>query len=78
MEHLNAQLAAAPPIGPDGKPQQIYLSALIDDATRYVVHAAWYPTQDELIVIDSLRTAMRRYGVPARLYFDNGVRSHVI
>ncbi len=28
------------PIGPGGAPQQIYLSALIDDATRYVVHAA--------------------------------------
>lgn len=58
------------PIGPGGTPQQIYLSALIDDATRYVVHAAWYPTQDELIVIDSLRTAMWRYGVLVRPCFD--------
>ncbi len=43
-----------------------------------MVHAAWYPTQDETIVQDSLRTAMRRYGVPRRLYFDNGkqYRSH--
>ena len=58
------------PIGPKGQPQTIYLSALIDDATRYIVHAAWYPTQDDLIVMDSLRTAMRCYGVPTRLYFD--------
>ena len=34
------------------------------------MHAAWYPTQDETIVLDSLRTAIRRYGVPARLYMD--------
>lgn len=60
------------PIGPDHQPQPIYLSAIIDDATRYVVHAAWYPTQDGVIVEDSLRAAMRRYGIPARLYFDNG------
>lgn len=68
------------PIGPDHQPQQIYLSAIIDDATRYVVHAAWYPTQDGVIVEDSLRTAMRRYGIPARLYFDNGkaYKSHQI
>ena len=68
------------PIGPDHQPQQIYLSAIIDDATRYVVHAAWYPTQDSVIVEDSLRTAMRRYGIPARLYFDNGkaYKSHQI
>jgi transposase InsO family protein len=53
-------------------PQPTYLSAIIDDATRYIVHAAWYPTQDETIVLESLRTAIRRYGVPARLYMDNG------
>ena len=40
------------PIGPDHQLQQIYLSAIIDDATRYVVHAAWYPTQDGVIVED--------------------------
>ena len=59
-------------------PQATYLSAIIDDATRYIVHAAWYPTQEETVVLDSLRTAIRRYGVPARLYTDNGTqyRSH--
>ncbi len=30
-------------------------------------HAAWYPTQEEPVVVDSLRTAIRRYGVPQRL-----------
>ena len=68
------------PIGPDHQPHPIYLSAIIDDATRYVVHAAWYPTPDGVIVEDSLRAAMRRYGIPARLYFDNGkpYKSHQI
>ena len=60
------------PIGPDGKAQQVFLSVVIDDATRFVVHAAFYPTQDQTIVEDSLRAAMRRYGIPQRLYFDNG------
>jgi len=60
------------PIGPHGKAQQVYLSVVIDDATRYVVHAAFYPTQDQTIVEESLRSAMRQYGVPQRLYFDNG------
>ena len=65
-----SNLARACRLAPGGTLQQIYLSALIDDATRYVVHAAWYPTQDELIVIDSLRTAMWRYGVLVRPCFD--------
>lgn len=60
------------PIGANGAAQQVYLSVVIDDATRFVVHAAFYPTQDQTIVEDSLRQAMRRYGVPQRLYFDNG------
>ena len=60
------------PIGPNGKSQPVYLSVVIDDATRFVVHAAFYPTQDQTIVEDSLRAAIRRYGVPQRLYFDNG------
>lgn len=60
------------PIGANGAAQQVYLSVVIDDATRYVVHAAFYPTQDQTIVEDSLRQAMRRYGVPQRLDFDNG------
>ena len=44
------------------------------------MHAAWYPTQDGVIVEDSLRTAMRRCEIPARLYFDNGkaYKSHQI
>ena len=58
------------PGGPGQAPQPTYLSAIIDDATRFVVYAAWYPTQAEPIVADSLRTAIRRYGVPQRLYMD--------
>ncbi len=32
------------PIGPNGMKKQVYLVAFIDDATRFVLHAAFYPT----------------------------------
>lgn len=60
------------PIGPDGKNKQVYLVAIIDDATRYIVHAGFYPTLDSKIVEDAFRQAIHAYGVPEAVYFDNG------
>ena len=55
-----------------GVETQTYLSCLIDDATRFIVHGEFYDTQGEEIVEDTLRKAVMKYGAPRRLYFDNG------
>ncbi|WP_066442445.1 DDE-type integrase/transposase/recombinase [Cytobacillus gottheilii] len=60
------------PIGPKGINKQVYLVAFIDDATRLVVHAAFYPTLDSRIIEDAFRQAIQKYGVPEAVYFDNG------
>jgi putative transposase len=60
------------PIGPNGSNKQVYLVAIIDDATRFVVHAAFYPTLDSRIIEDTLRQAIQKFGVPEAVYFDNG------
>lgn len=60
------------PIGPDGKKQQVYLVLMLDDATRFVLHGAFYPTLDQAIVEDAFRQAVQKYGVPEQVYFDNG------
>jgi putative transposase len=60
------------PIGSNGSKKQVYLVAIIDDATRFVVHAAFYPTLDSRIIEDALRQAIQKYGVPEAVYFDNG------
>ena len=49
-----------------------YLLAIIDDATRAVVHAEFYPDQKQPILEDGLRKAILRYGVPRSIYVDNG------
>lgn len=51
---------------------QTYLSCLIDDATRYILHAEFYANMEQDIVEDTLRKAITKYGIPKRLYFDNG------
>ncbi|ASS73627.1 transposase [Tumebacillus algifaecis] len=60
------------PIGEGGANKQVYLVAFIDDATRYVLHAAFYPTLDQTIVEDCFRYAIQTSGVPESVYFDNG------
>ncbi len=60
------------PIGPDNKPQQVYLVTWIDDATRLILHSEFYPVLGRAIVIDSFRQALLRHGLPDAVYFDNG------
>jgi putative transposase len=55
-----------------GKKQRTYLLAIIDDATRFVVHAEFYADQRQPILEDGLRKALLRSGVPDAIYVDNG------
>ena len=55
-----------------GKAVQTYMSCLIDDATRYIIHAEFYGNMEQAIVEDTLKKGIQKYGVPRRIYFDNG------
>lgn len=60
------------PIGKNGEMKQVYLSAIIDDATRFVVAAKFYDNQSVDIIEDSLRMAIMSFGKPQKLLTDNG------
>lgn len=60
------------PIGKNGAKKQVYLSAFIDDATRFVVSAKFYENQKVEIIEDTLRSAIMSYGKPDAIYVDNG------
>jgi transposase InsO family protein len=55
-----------------------YLNAIIDDATRYIVSARFHSAENTRSLLEDLMLAIRRFGVPRRLYTDNGAafRSH--
>lgn len=55
-----------------GPARQLYVSAFIDDATRMVTGIRVYDRQDVHCVLDCFRHAMETYGVPERLFTDNG------
>lgn len=60
------------PIGQGGIKKQVYLVLFIDDATRFVLHGAFYPTLDQRIVEDAFRQSVQKYGRPEAVFFDNG------
>ena len=55
-----------------GRKMRTYLMAMIDDATRLVVHAEFYDNQKLPVLEDTLRKAIVKCGVPDNLYVDQG------
>lgn len=60
------------------KKHKTYLNAIIDDRTRYIVAAKFHLAENTRSLLDDLMLAIMRFGIPKRLYTDNGAafRSH--
>lgn len=56
---------------PGGGRQQVFLQATLDDASRLIPHAQFYPNQGLDSFLDCLRQAISARGIPTRLYMDN-------
>jgi transposase InsO family protein len=52
--------------------RKVYLHAMIDDATRYIVAAGFHLAEDTEALLCDLMLAVRRFGIPRRFYTDNG------
>jgi len=52
--------------------KKTYLHAIIDDASRYVASAGFYRSETMESLITELMKACRTFGLPERLYTDNG------
>lgn len=48
------------------------MSCIIDDATRYIIHAEFYGDMEQSIVEDTLKKGIQKFGLARRIYFDNG------
>jgi transposase InsO family protein len=74
--HRNSLWQADVKYGPfvldDGKRKKTYLLAIIDDATRAVMHAEFYIGQRLPILEDAFRKALLKYGKPSDILVDNG------
>ncbi len=70
--HADIKYGPFLPTGRNGEFKQVYLVAFLDDATRYILHAEFYPTLDAVSVQNCFRQAVSKFGLPDAVYFDNG------
>jgi transposase InsO family protein len=56
----------------EGKVLRPQLCVLIDDASRLIPFAAYYPNGNTEAFLDTLKEAVQRRGVPVKLYTDQG------
>lgn len=56
----------------EGKRRKVYLFAFIDDMSRLILHAQFYPSEQLETYLDALRQALLTRGLPRKLYVDNG------
>lgn len=61
-----------PKIRHEGRLRRTYLIAFIDDATRVVPHASFAFSEGTICYLSTFEQAVRRRGIPKRLYVDNG------
>jgi transposase InsO family protein len=55
-----------------GKQRKSYLIAFIDDHSRLIPHARFYPSEGLASLMDCFSQALRKRGLPRKLYVDNG------
>lgn len=60
------------PIGKNKAYVQTYLSSAIDDHSRFILSSRFYDNQEELVVEETFRNALLKYGAFDKCYFDNG------
>ena len=74
--HANEMWQADTLYGPyvtlDGVAIQTRLIAFLDDASRVCCHGQFFPAENVDTLIEALRAAFYKRGVPASLYVDNG------
>jgi len=56
----------------DGKVHRPQLCVLIDDTSRIIPFAGYYPNANTAAFLDTLREGVQRRGVPVKLYTDQG------
>jgi len=61
-----------PSVRVEGKSRKAYLIAIIDDHSRFIVHAEFYLNETRASFLDCLRQAILKRGLPQKLYIDNG------
>ena len=77
MPHINAVWCGDTSVGPylkteDGKKHKVYIIALIDDASRFIVGIDVFFNDNFINLMSVMKSAVAKYGRPQMFNFDNG------
>ena len=76
MEFANdcwqADTSCGPVIKISGRKTRTFLISFLDDASRMILHAQFYENDNGINMQDSFRQAIAKFGVPQKLFVDNG------
>lgn len=61
-----------PKVRVNGVNKKSYLNAFIDDHSRYIIHAEFYPNEKLESLKDCLKKSVFKKGLPQKIYIDNG------
>ena len=75
--HINEVWCGDSSVGPwlkteDGKKHRVYVIALIDDASRFITGIDVFFNDNFVNLMSVIKSAVSKYGRPARFNFDNG------
>ena len=75
--HINEVWCGDSSVGPylttqDGKKHRVYVIALIDDASRFITGTDVFFNDTFVNLMSVMKSAVSKYGKPARFNFDNG------
>jgi transposase InsO family protein len=71
-EIWQSDIMHGPYVTVDGKSRKAYLIAIIDDHSRFIIHAEFYLAETRANFLDCLRQGILMRGLPQTLYIDNG------
>ena len=67
-----ADSSHGPVIKINGQKRQTYLVSVLDDASRIITHAQFFFNDNDVNFQIVLKKAISKYGLPKRLFVDNG------
>lgn len=68
----HSDVCHGPTLRCDGRSTPVRIHALLDDASRYVVALMVVNNEREVVMLELMVRALRKFGAPRTLYLDNG------
>ena len=67
-----SDISVGPYLTINGKKHKTFIIAFLDDATRVILHAQAFFSDNFIALLQSFKLAVSKYGIPKKVFVDNG------